>query len=664
MILDLTLTEDAKAKRMMQDQAPWDPPQAVKDRTAQVMSDFQSADVIRNKPYAEFNFNSLNDRIALDQTSWNQYPGERSKDPMESWKSLAFRPIVRNKIISIAAHITANTIYPKVFAQNENDEEDRDAAMVMRDLIEWSGEQSGYDKTFLYTVIAALVNPAAFIHTEYREVYRDVKELGGKDGEWKVRKVVDERFSGFVDTMVPVDEMWISNVYVHDVQRQPFLIWRRVLDYTTAKQKYGALEPFKFVKPGLQFLYSNLYNLFYQMYDESMRGSLVEEVVYYNRLQDLELRFVNGILMDDPDRPIQRQDKDYPFVKAGYELFDDGRFFYYKSAAFKMANDEEIVNTAYRMVVDGTYLSIMPPSVVFGNETVGTSVIAPGAVTTIDNVMNPNASFQTIATNNNLQAGYSLLEKVEGSISESTTDILQSSGQVKSDTTAFEASKVDQNARVLLGLFGKMIGFMVQDYGRLRVGDILQHMTVGEVSDLLAPGQMLRYRKFLLPEKTVDGKKKTRRIEFDGRLPDEGTDEEFMGISAGIAGEQRNLDDSAHIVKVNPALFRSLRFKCVCKPEAVTPKSDALERAMQLEEYDRAILNPLIAQNPANLEAVTRDLLLGSYDRTRDDPDAYLKPAPQQQQAAPGGIPQAPGNPASAVLGPQPQSMGKIAKAL
>lgn len=666
MILDLTLEEDLKTKKILNEQAPFQPSQEVKGRTAQVMRDFQLANVIRNKPYAEFNFNSLLQRITLDQTSWNQYPGEPSQDPLESWKSLAFRPIVRNKIVSIAAHLTSAAIYPKIYAQNEDEQEDRDAATVMEDLLEYTCDQSKYTKTFLYSVIAAMVNPAAYIHTEFREIFRNVKKIQ-PDGSWVQERILDEQLSGFKDTMVPVDELWISNIYIHDIQEQPYLIWRRVINYSAAKQKYDGVENFKFVKPGIQFIYSNLYNLFYQQWDESLRGELVEEVIYYNRTGDLELRFVNGIIMDDVDQPNKRNDKCYPFVKGGYELFDDGRFFYYMSAAFKMANDESIVNTAYRMLVDGTYLQMMPPAVVFGNESIGTSVIAPGAITTIDNTTNPNAAFQTIQTNNNLQAGMQLIEKVESSINESSTD---TSNLNNPNMTAYQANLIQSNAKQLLGLFAQMVSFMVEDYGRLRIGDILQHMTVGDVSEIITGPDMLKFKSVLLPNKTIDGKNKTRKIQFDMNLPKgQMKKSKLMEMSRGIADEQQKLGDKVQLYKVNPESFRKMKFKCVMGSESVNPKSDALMKAMNLEEYDRAIANPLIAQSPSNMEAVTRDLLFGSYDRTKDDPDRYLTPATPPPQAGPPGMPPQGGPPgampqkASLLAGIPPASTKQIAQA-
>lgn len=626
MILDLTLEKDKKTNKILSQASGYQPSEEVKYRTGQVMRDFGLANEIRNKPRLEFNDLSLINRMNLDQMSWNQYVTEPSSDPAQAWRSRAFRPIVRNKIISIAAHLTAAIIYPVVYALRDDDMEDKDAATVMRDLIEWVTEQYHYDQTFVYAVIAALVNPACFIHTEFCEQMREVKEKV-KDG-WKKKEILDDVFSGFQSSVVPCDEMWIADFYTHDIQKQPYLIWRRVLSYSTAREKYNGIEAFKSVKPGIQFLYNDDSNTFYEVSDESLRGVLVEEVIYYNRSADLQLRFVNGILMDDVDQPNPRNDKRYPFVKTGYELIDGGRFFYYKSLAFKLAPDEEVVNTLYRMITDGTYLQIMPPGVAFGTDDINSQVIAPGMVTTLSGD-NPNASYQSIQTNNNLTAGFNLINKVESSMSESSSDALLSGQAQPEDKTAFEISRVEENSKVMLGLFAKMVGFMVRDLGGLLISDILQFLTVAEVMGIEGEVNRLKFRSFLLPEKTIDGKTKTRKIEFDKDLPmemDEGMEfEESFKIF-----EKEQEFDKMQIYRVNPTIFREMKFRVAVKPEALFPKSDALKKALQLEQYALAMNNPL-----TNKEAVTRDLLLGSFEKTKDDPDRYMAEAAPEQPGMP-----------------------------
>lgn len=648
MISELTLTLDKKGLPT-NTLSSYDPGKKIKERNKLVMRNLQDAWSIRNRPFEEFNNFSLVDRLNMDRQSFNQYVYTEARDPADEWKSRAFRPVVRNKIMTIAAHITAAVIYPNIYAQNDQDMEDRNSAMVMRDLIEWANEQAEYDRTFIDAVINALVDPIAIIHTEYAEKYREIKEYinenqdeyseeYGEDeseedvesGEkpkrkWKVKKVLDELYSGFKDCIVLPDEFLIANPYVQNVQMQPYIFWRKVIPFETARAKYGHNKDFtEYVRPGIQFLYSDVQDVFYEVYDEDLGDRMTEEITYYDRSNDLQLIYVNGILMDDPDTPNPRKDKLYPFATTGYEKFNS-RFFYYKSLAFKLAPDEEVVNTLYRMIIDGTYMQIMPPAVVFGNEEVSSDVMAPGIITTISSD-NPNASFQTLATNNNLVAGMNTMQKVESSISESSSDDLQSGKAIQGSQTAFEISRLEQNARVMFGLFAKMIGFMVRDFGTLRVGDVLQFVTVGDAMELESDEGVMRFKNFVLPEKMVDGKMKTRVIKFDGEMPDEMTEEEADERSMDVLKEQEKLGNNAHICYVNPTLFRKLKFKIKVVPEALFPKSDAIKKALKLEAYALAMNNPF-----TNKEAVTRDLLLQSFDETKDDPDKYMM---QQQEMA------------------------------
>jgi hypothetical protein len=559
------------------------------------------------------------------ETGRTNYIARRNGFIFITGNSTAFRPIVRNKAMAIAAHVTASVIYPLIYAQNEQDKLDNDAATVMRDLTEWASEQSKYERVFISAVINALVYPVSILHTEYAEVMKKVKRE--VDGKIEEKEEVDEVMSGFQDRAINPLELYIANFYENDIQKQPFLIWRKVIDYSTAQTKYAGNKRFdKYVRPGVQYLYSNDDGNFYRLWDEELRGELVEEVIYYNRTADLQLVFVNGILISDVDQMNPREDKLYPFAKSGYELINE-KFFYYKSLAFKLANDEEIVNTAYRMLTDGTYLQIMPPAVLFGANEINSAIIAPGMVTAISDPQ-PNASFQTIQTNNNLSSAFNLLQKVEGSISESSADNLQSGmAQGGGGQTAYEISRLEQNARVMLGIFGKMIGYLVQDFGKLRVSDVCQFLTVGEASEIISGDSQLTFRKFVLPEKESKGKRRTRRIEFTSELPDEMTDEQVMEESMKVAKDE--FEEDVEIFKVNPTLFRKLKFMIKVTAEAVLPKSDALKRAIQLEQYALAMANPLL-----NHEAITRDLLLASFDKTSGDVEKYMK----KEQPQTGGM--------------------------
>jgi hypothetical protein len=120
----------------------YNPSPEVKEVTKLVLSDFSLGYQIMNKPYRESNDKTVIERQSADQKAFNSFQDPKGTDPDEAWKSNAIRPITRNRTISIAAHVTGALMFPHIFAQNENQEEDKDGATVMKDLVEWSPWQS------------------------------------------------------------------------------------------------------------------------------------------------------------------------------------------------------------------------------------------------------------------------------------------------------------------------------------------------------------------------------------------------------------------------------------------------------------------------------------------------------------------------------------------
>lgn len=641
---DKRLTPEEVKKATVSNYTPTDEEKVIR---AMVIKHFTLGYQTMYKPRREFNDMSVIGRMMVDQMSFNTYQPNNGEAPegdlINGWRSNAIRPIVRNKCISIAAHATAQLIFPKIFAYNSESDTQEDAARVMEDLMEWSAEQSKYADSSLNAITTALFNPASITYTEYGEVFRTVKRDKDDNGRWIANKELDDDLSGFKDTPVPVDELYIENFYENDVQRQGWLIWRRVIGYDLASAKYGDMPNWKHVKPGVQVIFDDINSTFYESYDNNMRNDSVEEVIYWNKKLDVKLVMVNGILLTDFDNPNPREDKAYPFIKFFYETLDEGKCFYGKSLAFKLQQDANIINTLYPMIIDGTYLNVFPPMVNIGSETIGSDVIIPGGVTTLTD---PNSKLTSVQLSNNLKAGMDTLMEVEKSVNDSSQEPIMEGKQPGAGTTAYEISRLEQNANTVLGLFIKMIAQYVRQYGRLRVGDILQHLTILDVDKITDDAELV-YKSFLVKGKGKHGKKK---IEFTDEVPEEEiTGKQALDNSYKLL--KRENQTNMEICQANPTLFRELKYQLVISPDVLHPRSEDLERAMKLELYDRAIANPL-----ADQEGVFKDFLLGAYKDIKKPDDYVSKQQPQQpiQGQQPNQSPMA------SAMGktPLPQSMG------
>lgn len=599
----------------------YQPSEEVREATRLVTADYETGTTIQNTPRTEFNNRTLIEEIDANQKAFNSYVPPKSEDPDESWRAQTVRPITRNKLVSIAAHVTARTIYPGVFAQNDRDEEDRDAAEVMKDLMDYVIENSEYERVFIRAAITALVDPAVLVSVEFAEVMKTVKWMMD-DGTWTKKEILDTVLSGFQFGVVPTQEILIANLREPNIQKQRFIIRSRDIEYADAELVYGRKEQFKYVKPGVRTVFFRDTNTFYDVEDENLKNTRVHEVRYWNRSKDLELVFLNGVLMCDPEYPMQRKDKLYPFAKGGYEPLGDGQFFYYKSAANKLGSDQEIVDTLYNMFLDGTFMSLMPVVANYGGEELNGSIYVPGSIV---NLRDTNSRLEPLMPRADLRGGLEAMNKVEQSMAESSQDNMRAGVAQGGERTAREVLVLEQNAKAQLGLFVSMMRFLVEDIGKLVMGDILQHMTVADIRGITTGEGEMKYRKYLLPDRVVDGKKVTKQLEFRDptKFPEITSQEDLIAKSYEILDMEGGPDAKKKIYVINPETFRNNTYRVRIEPDILNPKSSALEKALDLELYDRAVQNPNVDQ-----EMVTRDFLLGAY--AKGDVDKYMKKKPAE----------------------------------
>ena len=507
---------------------------------------------------------------------------------------------------------------PGVFAQNDIDEEDRQAEQVMRTLMEYNIRNSEYPLAFVFAVLDAMVNPVSYLELRYDEAYQTIKRMGDKG---VVRTTIkDEQFSGFQIGTVPADEILITNVNEFYLQKQRAILRRKFVDYDYLESKYKGHKNWQHIKPGVKSFYDPAGELFYDQ-DDDTNATMGEEVIYYNRREDLEIPYVNGIYMgnDDPldNRIKHRDNKDrpkYPFVKFGYHPISS-RFYFYKSLAFELGPDYQLINEMYRMVMDRTFMEGMSPLGVFGKATkIDKSVMMPGAVTAFDK----DTTIKQLIQPGNLSGGYKALETIEQSMKESSQDEMRRGIAGVGGRTAYEISRLEENSRIQLGLFGKMVGGAAKEVGELMINIVIHHQTVGEVDEILAGTPRLKFRTFLLSDQEEKGKSVTKKVVFDKEMIGSGlTDKQKKRESYKRLNEEGGLDSNTRIYRVNPYLFSRLKFKTFVEAESDKPISKSFQKILNLEGYDKMIANPFVDRR-----AITRDFLVKSF--AEKDPDQYM----------------------------------------
>lgn len=594
----------------------YQPTGAERDLIERVKKDVTTGDENLNTPFDEFNGVSMLTRMDEDQRNWLNWNPGPSNDPEEDWRWTGTRPIIRNKIISTAAHLTRNLIAPAIFAQNDQDEEDKTAAYIMGDLLEYNIRRSDYEQTFLYGVISGLVNPVSYIEVKYCKAYQHVWVDDHKE------EVLDDENSGFRYSLTRPEEILFANPYQFHLQKQGFVARRRRISYEEAESVHGSHDNWEHVKPGVMSVFSEETTLFYDVEDDE-GDDMVEEVVWMRRGEDIQVPFVNGVYLGNPNTEYNpfyhrtpKNKPKYPWTKYGAEPIDNMKFFAYKSLAAKMANDQELVDRQWQLSMDASFLATLNPTITIGAGKVDKSVYVPATVTDLPK----DAQVVPLNNNYNPQAAFQALREAERSISESSHDP-QIAGQGDNiPGTARQSILLQQNAETNIGLLARMIGVMVKDVGSLMVDDIIRYQTVGEMMDLVGEVPRMKYMTFIVDNKVQNGTTKSHVIKFSDDLhgkymTEDEHDAEVMKMKTQ-GGDDRELS------LVNPRLFARLDFLISVDYEKMLSKNTAFERAFKLETYDRAINNPLIQQNAESLNAITRDFLLEPL--VRGDASKYL----------------------------------------
>ena len=611
------------------------PKKDVREALLSVKKCYESAYLLQHKSFRYFNDMSVLERQSTDQKIFNLYEEPEPKDPDLKWRERSRRPLSRNRTISIAAHLISSMMYPNVFAQNDQDEEDVDAGNLMRTMILYNIDNSDYEMSMLFGVIAACVNPCMYLSVDFVEAMQEIREES-ENGDISIKEVIDTTISGMQIEPIAVEEMFIANIWQYDHQKQPYRIRRQFISYDEAEAKYGDHDDWSQIKPGVQTIWDSNSNQFYRV-DETEKDGLVEEVNYQHRRKDLEIPFVNGIYVGKDNvkanRMMHRDADDrpkYPESKTGYEPFDEKKFYYYKSLVAKLWPDQKRLDKMHRLAADGTYLEAFPPVAAIGvNRKIDRSVIFPAAVTQFPR----DSSITPLKTTGGLSALYNNMIDAERSMNESSQDSIRGGVTQPGGKTAYEISRVEYNAIIKeFAIFGRMIGSLVESVGEMMVDNIIRYQTVLEPDELFTDNLRLKSRQFLLPNETEEGQNITKKIQFTDELMGEvANQDEKLQLSFGMMEEEEKKGGKIRIMKADPSFVAKLKYRIDIEPDAMTPRSQAFQEDRKLSFRDRMLTSPV-----ADIEAVERDFLFDVA--APGQADKYMKKAEQL-----GIMPQLPG---------------------
>jgi len=641
----------------------YNPPDEVKKLFAKVQQDYMTAYALQHRPFQEFDGYSLLVRSRMDQETFGAYVGAEYVPKHKAWRWKGRKNTARNKLIGILAHMIAGMLYPFVYAKNEENEEDKDIAKVMKILVEEHLRKATYETKFLYMVLSALVNPAVHVEIEYVQAMQRIKQRLA-DGSIKIVEAVDELLSGLNLNVLPIDMILPADFFTNEVQKQPYYIRLNRIPWDLARKKYqgkfiiDGVDQFDFVEAGKTRVMlagqenQTLYDIEWTVADVGF----VQEMTVYYRDEDLETTWVGGVFMGN-DKDIYNSNpfthrrftligKEwmsipvYPFAKSYFEPIDPtGRFYYGKSGAFKEYWDALGQDRMHQIAYDGTYLDVIKPLFMSGVAKVDATVLIPGA--TIG--MPAGAQVTPYQLGPNLMGAMNMMNQEVTDMSNSTQDKIME-GMVEKGVTAYATSKAENNARIFLGVFGIMMADLITKVGELTMDCIIAHETVGELDNSVPEALKMRFKTFLAKGKEK-GKDITHRIEFtDEYMGRQMTDKQVKDEQWKIYDKEGGVDSDQRIYKVNPYQFARTSYTMYVDSDQIVRKSMGLDEQRKMLAFN-IMTDPRVVPY-TDQKAVVNEFAIEAYGG--DDPDKF-KSKGDQGAGMLGSIMGAPANPGGVV---------------
>lgn len=622
----------------------YQPSADVKKLFAQVQQDYQTGWMLQHRPFDEFDGYSLLERARLDQQTFAAYVGCEYVPQHKRWRWKGRKNTARNKLIGILAHMLAGMLFPFVYAYNDEDEEDKMSARVMRILVEDHLKKAGYEVNFLFLITSALVNPAVFCSIEYVVAYQRVKErLAG--GKINVIEAIDEMLSGINMSVIPIDEILIPDYFsgTGNLKRLPSFIRVRRIPYDEARSIYAGKyfdkdgkDRFDFVMAGVTRIVLTAQDnqtLFDIDWTEADRN-YVQVINAQYRPEDLEVEWVGGVFMGNEDdiynnNPFKHRRMSviedryvsipiYNIAVSGFEPLDPaGRFFWYKSGAFKEYWDALSQDRMYQIAHDGTQLDVMKPMFLSGVAKVDGTVIIPGATV----AMPTGASATPYQLGPNLMAALNMMNVNKEDMSDSTVDKVLTGGAAPG-VTAYATQKAEQNARVFLGVFGIFVADLIKQLGELTMDCIVQHTTVGELDATIPEALKLKFKRAIISKGKDQGRDITNRIIFT---------DEFMGKDlspAEVKAKEWELYHKAggaksdqRIYMVNAYKFARTRFSLFIDPDQIVMRSTGAYQQRKALAF-QMLTDPRVLPY-TDPEAVANKLVIEEF--SDGDPDQFKR---------------------------------------
>jgi hypothetical protein len=609
----------------------------------QTLKDIIQGRLVINRSYNYFNNNSLYDVIDDWTMRWNGYT--EPLGVLDETSSNIFLNFTRNLIISYLSKVAMGNVDPKIIAVNKKTNIlNKKFADLLKDLNQYSLNEENGPARFLEAALECTIKGTSIVYEGYVKNNQKIKtpiSFDAETGKFEFKEEDRTIFENCYQEIVALEDFYIANPYQPDIQKQPFVLWKRITTYDEAFAEYNHYKNWKFVKPGAYSILAEPTTFYRDRLQTELTQSQVEIIKYYNRRKNIHRVIVNGVILYDG--PIPFKHGKYPFAKYIFEPFAND-FFWGAGAPFKFMGEQDLQNNLINMLTDKTYGSLQPYGLSSDlDDLIEDDTLAPNKIRKVGDVN--KWKFDTLP---GVSAGeQQMFQTVMGLIKDNSG---LSSGADQFSPTGGKVSvrQVLLKQQEMLQKIGFPINFLEDgelNRTELRVKNIMQFYSVPKIEKITGKDgkeiKELVYRQATLHETTLsDGTIGTKVIKMVGE--DAATDEnkrQQLADELSITEEMGDLQGTpTEALAIPVSMFENFDTKIQIVKNSSYTRNQTLDQAARQEYANwRLSLAPVAPLNAPKLIKWVDE----AYDI---DPEEFgAEPnenVPQQNQLQPSNQPQ------------------------
>lgn len=441
---------------------------------------FTNSATERNRNFQNFDGLNLVDYI---EDSYRRYTTNIDiRDDIEDWQSVVHDPFTRTKVLAVLGQIVKTMPVAEFVGRGD---EDFVRGQIMTSMNEFSEEMEDAETLVVSALEEAIVKGTVVVYEGHENKERTLRDIKGTNDEisfLETKETTNKLFS----EIVRLEDFYPSSVGISDIKKMPYCFRRRIIPFQHFLQDYAMFNKSSYVKPN-QTVEKDTEKPYYLDYisDDVVNNGDVEIIYYYNRDVDEYIIIANGVWLNpiiqkekEIISPIPFNHKELPFWSFKFESFG-GDFFYGKSLPDKLKTLQDVLNVLTNMLLDQSFLTIFPPLLTNGFDSIEDDYLRPGRRTPIDTQgLSIRDSFMKLDLGTPGNWHQFILNYTRGIMEEASVDkVTQGTAGAGDRTTAQEIRVAAEGVTAMLSLFGRYIKSGLKRKALLRGKNILQFWT-------------------------------------------------------------------------------------------------------------------------------------------------------------------------------------------